>query len=478
MEPFDDGGVFWLSNSPDYRVSANLNFDGEAFTLSTDASLVQPKIPAGQGDPRTIDRVVHPVVLGRMRRLGEVTLLNVNRVSRRGLDPNAREEWSACAALLGSHVGNPVFSRAAFSFDVLVSWANPPSLVNWDSPAGDTIDLTRHELDRACVNESIVRLTADWAGEAGDDAVDVRRQCWLRVDLPSLGLSDLLERWVGPLQDMLIILLGRPVRLTDLSVVPVGGPDETENGATGRSSSVRVVFGGLMAAPGTKVSWASLRNWGTPTMFVREDLPIGFGELVKGWFAARAEFSEAVALLCSPFYAPFMYSEQRYAAIFQSAEAAARLKYAGPERTKQKHRARVRAIVDAARAADVLDEDVGWAERVLRSRNDKTLAQLIGELLADIGVLGDKIIERDPEFAGTTASTRARVSHPGGQAVTTEQRYWYGEVLLWIMRARLATEAGLPLEGITAQILDRGHFTQTVEQIEAPRGYASRHGSA
>lgn len=127
MEPFDDGGVFWLPYTPARPVSGHLRFDGEAFMLSTDASLVHVEMPDDEDVPHSRERVVHPVIFGRMRNLGEVTLLEANGVPSPPFYGDDVEEWSAPAALLGSHVVEPVFSKASFSFDVLVSWGKPPS---------------------------------------------------------------------------------------------------------------------------------------------------------------------------------------------------------------------------------------------------------------------------------------------------------------------------------------------------------------
>lgn len=136
------------------------------------------------------------------------------------------------------------------------------------------------------------------------------------------------------------------------------------------------------------------------------------------------------------------------------------------EKTKAEHRQRVARIVEAARAGDVPAEDVDWANGILASRNDKTLTDLIGELVAGAGALGEAILARDPDFARTVASARARVSHPGGKhGLSSVQRYWYGEVLLWVVRARLAGEAGLATDLMSHQVTKRGSFDHAVSEI-------------
>jgi NAD(P)-dependent dehydrogenase (short-subunit alcohol dehydrogenase family) len=52
---------------------------------------------------------------------------------------------------------------------------------------------------------------------------------------------------------------------------------------------------------------------------------------------------------------------------------------------RRSHQERVAAVVRAAQAAGVEDDTVTWAERVLRSRNDKTLAQKIEDVVRSAG---------------------------------------------------------------------------------------------
>lgn len=467
MEPFDDVGTFWLQSDPDRRVGGHLEFDGDAFALTIDGTLRHAEEPTeGEFVLQNAERVVHPVVLGHLRISGEVTLLDAVGFPVDAFFGHVTETWTPRVAILGAAIADPTFGKASFSFDVLVPWVHPPGIVQWESPQKGTIDLTSQTLNEISIGEATVRLTAGWAGKAGGDSLDVHRTLFISVEMPPMRVHDVLDSWVRPVQDLLIVLLGRPVRITEFMVVHQPEPVEGRNP---RRESLRVVIGGLRIAPGAEPSWASLRGWGSPTVYVGEELPIEFGELLAGWLGVRENFGESITLLCGPFYAPFMYSEHRYSSTFQSAESIAQAKYAGAEQTQEDHRQRVGAIVEAARAAGVSDDDVAWAERVLRGRNDKPLAQLIDELIGNLGDLGQAVLRKDPNFARTAASARARVAHPGRQGLSTVQRYWYGEVLSWLVRAQLLVEGGLPLDALSARIIDRGNFTQTVEKLEPPR---------
>lgn len=473
MQPFDDVGTFWLPSDPDHQVDGELRFDGETFTLKVSDYLERVEPPSsgvvlmGQTDWK-----VHPVVLGRLRTDGEVTLLEVGGLPA---DPGfelVSETWAPSVAVLGATLDEPRFRKALIDFDVLIPWLTPPRFVSWDvdTPNVGTIDLSRKTLDEVSVAGAVVQVVAESEGTAGDH-LDIRRRCWVTVETGSMSIDEVFDDWVGPIQQLLIVLLGRPVRLTELRVLPdqdFEASDANQRRRSGRRLSV--VRSGMLVAPATDASWSNLRNWGTSSIYASEDLPIRFGELLAGWFEVRRTFGESITLLCGPFYAPFMYAEHRYSAAFQAAESIAQAKFTGAELAAHEHQARVAAVVDAARAAGVAERHVEWAQRILQDRNDKPLAAKITELLAGLGALGEAVLSRDPKFGRTAAGARARVAHPGGRGLTAVQRHWYGETLLWLVRAQLLVEAGLSLDVLAQQILDRGHFTQVVERLEQPGG--------
>src|SRR5215207_1929445 len=97
------------------------------------------------------------------------------------------------------------------------------------------------------------------------------------------------------------------------------------------------------------------------------------------------------------------------------------------------HQEGVAAIMRAAQAAGVEDDTVVWAERVLRSRNDKPLSQKIQEVVRSAGAGGDAVLKTAPTFPSTVVDERGGVSHPGmGKSLDAANRYWNSEVLTWI----------------------------------------------
>jgi hypothetical protein len=120
--------------------------------------------------------------------------------------------------------------------------------------------------------------------------------------------------------------------------------------------------------------------------------------------------------------------------------------------------------VRAAQAAGVDDDTVAWAERVLRSRNDKTLAQRIEDVVRSAGACGDAVLKAAPTFPSTVASERTSVSHPGAAgSLDAADRHWHGEVLTWIARTVLLDAAGV--RDVDRRTAARAAFQHAVEQL-------------
>jgi hypothetical protein len=131
---------------------------------------------------------------------------------------------------------------------------------------------------------------------------------------------------------------------------------------------------------------------------------------------------------------------------------------------RRSHQERVAAVVGAAQAAGVEDDTVAWAERVLRSRNDKTLAQRIEDVVRSAGACGDAVLKAAPTFPSTVASERTGVSHPGaGRSLDAADRYWHGEVLTWIARTVLLAAAGV--HDVDRRTVARAAFQHAIEQL-------------
>lgn len=167
------------------------------------------------------------------------------------------------------------------------------------------------------------------------------------------------------------------------------------------------------------------------------------------------------------YYTAFMFSEHKYSSVFQSAEALASARgLSGREKSRAEHRSRVKDVVSAARAAGVDEDTIGWAKRILRDRNDKPLWKQIHDLVLSTGKIGQRVLEASPDFGPITAGARTGVSHGGAlKKLDPVGRVWHGEVLRWVVRARILMDLGIPFEEVERRVLSRGAFNRTVDEI-------------
>lgn len=170
--------------------------------------------------------------------------------------------------------------------------------------------------------------------------------------------------------------------------------------------------------------------------------------MVGRWFEQRDGFVEVLGRLLDPFYAPFMTPEHSYSATFQSAEAlhdgfaeqGGMSAFDTKERPKDDHRDRVVKVLDLLRTTtgDLQDDDLDWAGRVLRARNDRSLSDKVRALVVSAGAVGDSVLAALPAFPVDAARLRGGVAHGGGRAERRRRaRALHEQVLRWVVRGHI-----------------------------------------
>jgi hypothetical protein len=92
---------------------------------------------------------------------------------------------------------------------------------------------------------------------------------------------------------------------------------------------------------------------------------------------------------------------------------------------------------------------------------------LMGDLVNSTGSVGEAVLAASPKFCDLVATARTGVSHPGAKSgVDPVTRYWQGEVLRWIIRARALTEIGMPLSEVERRVSQRAGFSDALQQIQ------------
>ncbi len=379
-----------------------------------------------------------------------------------GLDA---ETWSAAFALIGGLVTQDTFSQVTVVLDYLMPWMRPPAILRSSlTDALVTIDAAQHALATAKLDDgATIRLITGADGHHGETAVHLDQWCAFEVTGKPRSLLEILDEWVRPLQDLLVVCLGRAVRIEAMLVrSPAQGP---------RESALDVAFKAVQ--PPRSGSLSHLDSYDSPTLLTYKALPLPFAVFIKQWLQLYGQFPDAVTQFCGPYYAPFIYTRHWYGSIFQSAEAVAKATGETREKSRKDHRRRVKAVLTALEKAKLDQEIVCWVERLIR-RNDKPLAQLIEELIISTEDVGEHLLVAVPDLAGLAVATRTHVSHPGVQGPEVLVQHRLGQVLTWVIRVRLLAELGIPVSTLAASTILKPAFQHDVQELAALHGTHSK----
>jgi hypothetical protein len=453
-------GMWWLPGSSE--VPGVVRVESSDMSFRVDEQL-EP-LPVGEvakvGPPSW---VVHPIVLGRARDGRHVTLLAVGGQHRRGQHGSDEQQFTVGFVVVGRHLTADVFHEFVFEFDYLTAWSEPPAVTDRQGDGSELFSWDRVTLGKAEKGGDTLELMSGAIGEISSLVVDLEQRCWfvLRRAAGS-SLDEAISEWIRPMQDLLTLSVGLPIRLTSLKVRLLDD-DARDDAAVVHFQPFQVLNQSVSAR-------SSLLSYTSPALFLRRGLTDqqSFEALVTLWLAVRDELRSSVVLLLSPYYTPFLYNEHRFSTTFQSAEAYAKKRFGGRQKSKPEHASRVNAVTDALAEANLSDDVVGWARRVLASRNDKPLTELIDELLTDSGSVGLAIRDADPETAHIVASDRGGLSHGGAAGrLDAKSRYWYAEALRLLMRARLLEEICIDRDVCAKQVRARSTFVQALMELRA-----------
>lgn len=463
MNSFSLRGTWWLPETTDRVVPGVLTFDEDGVTLVIYGTVYQPDI-----EPNIPEWRETPVILGRSHDGEKVSVLHAEGANFTH-ENTAQSVYKVGLALRGLHVVEDVFAEAWCGFDCLEAWAGSPRLIDDMAMSGQVaVRIDSSTIDQAQIGQASVSLTAGVSYDLRPYAIRVDQEPAFHIKFPESSLHELLDKWVRPLQDLLTFSLDRSVRLTTFRLRPtmLSDMDRMVRLLGAGNSFADAFFPAVQARQGRVPTREEVETFTAPTLLTYHSSGLQFQELISRWFALRAELRDVFVLLTGPYHARFIFDEHRYSSAFQSAELLAKKRINAREKTPEAHRARVTAIISALSNAGVDSEAVDWAQRVLQSRNDKPLRELITELTRSIGAIGEAIFNASPNFSSIATNARTGVSHPGlRRRLGAGGRYWYADALRWIVRARLLVDMGIPLEDAERRVLDRGSFSQMLEEI-------------
>ncbi len=210
-------------------MSGTLTFSPDGLALVVHDSLVPTvRVPDAVLEQTAPDWQETAVIHGRSHGRQKVTLLGAGGANLIG--PHvARSHYRVRLALTDVEVSVNAFTEVQCEFDCLTAWTEPPSI---SEPLDDSrrqfrLRFENAELGTARVAGAQVELIATVVGSIGGNSANAEQEAAFRIRLPSTSSRDIVNQWVRPLQDLLVLALGRAVRLTGLYMKPEGaGPDE------------------------------------------------------------------------------------------------------------------------------------------------------------------------------------------------------------------------------------------------------------
>jgi len=404
-------------------------------------------------------------MFGVTRAHEDVTLFQTGGISTPGPFDTVQEDYRVGAALFGVHTLTDTFLEARVEFDWLGPWLCPPGLVDDNDGATISVQWGWRDLAAATIDDDPVSVRYGGRGTAGTHQVNVERCAHFRVTFATpRSHRNIVEGRIRPIQDLLTIAIGRPVRLTSLHLRPAGSVDDL--GREFGELRLDILQAETFGSASFSDRIASLLNYSAPTLVMGNDPNVPLDRLIPAWFKTWEANRNLIGLLLGRYYAPFMYTAHRYSSAFQAVEALhGRPAFSGRELDRSAHSDRVSAVVRATAAHGLDPDTIGWVQRVLQSRNDKPLWRKVEDVTRSLGQAGEAILRTVPSFSMVAAALRAEVSHPTSDAANRRRMHWYGEVLHWIARGRLLASAGVPEIG--QRIHDRAAFRHAVAQLRS-----------
>ena len=447
-------GHFWDPEHPDRKIPGEFRFDEDGVSLTLFDALrefVFPEHEVVDGTPKWVTiPVIHGELHGATREA--VSLLASTGLDLAGPYGEVTETYRGQVAVLGGHVAADLFEWCACQFDALPAWVNPPPTT--DLREGEaTVRTKTLALDSVTIDGVEVTLVAaphvSLQPVAGD--FSVTQTIEFRLVGPATAVRELVDTRIRSLHNLLTVAVGLPIRLTKLEV------------AETRDTPLRleVLFASTQAARSRELLPSTARNYDSSMLAGHEDLPLS---LLTKWAVQEDEDDDCIMLLCSPFFAPFMYVENKYANTYQSAESMAADRHGGREMDRAAHRERMARIEDALTQAGISDDEIARVKR-LTNRNDKTQVQLLTEWIESCGDVGEAVLAAVPNFAQLAASARVSVSHGGAARFDSLTKHWLTEVLRFLVRYRLLLEMGVAEDHLTRRIVKNPQFTRPLKEL-------------
>jgi|GEM_PF-6715409 len=396
-------GAWWRPEKPDEQVAGSFVWDPrEGGRLDLLGFFVDDG-----GDPTHFQApIVHGVAEGN-----EYTLINCHTTQFNLRTPGVTTQQlrpfaGALAGILHPDPTEADFDRLTMDVDYvaeLSGWTHiTPRYASSDWERFDFVSIEyEHPSDVvANLRSESIRLASEWS--SGGDPIgraEIRETVRLVVDSRApIGLSDLIERYVGPLRDLVTFAAQVPAAIRS---VTVAGPSTTEVLDSGRTikrpSEVLLPF---LEGDARDSTTTRLRH----SLLAIPTEPRALRSLLQSWLDLRQRLAPVIDLRFAASYARFTYGENRFLNAVQAVEALHRRALAGvPDPEDLEARAAV--------LAGCPDEHRLWLEGKLQYAHEPTLRRRLREVLDFVGTGLRPATGPPAKFINAVVTTRNELTH-------------------------------------------------------------------
>lgn len=440
MKPVEIDGQWWRPDAAvGKQVRGTLIVTHQGIHVDLDQSIAEWK-QVGSHLERDLGVNAYPIVHGQLIDGRFVTLVEAET----GLSVDGPTTLRAKYCLLGVYViDEPQVSHAEIELDWLDSWIDSDLFYDDNASPVLHVEVGTERLVEIAVEDGVeVALASGMFGDADVRGVDLKRRSHFAVDFDQpCALGEVVSDHVRPLQDLVTLCLGRPVRVIDIRVlVPGQHPPDV---------LLECLCPITQAAEEADLDPARLQAFDSPALVSGAQFLDHFDVLLPAWYAARERCAGAIIKINAPSYARFMYLENRAAIAVQAVEALHEVQFDSKQLPSPEHKKRRMAAVQAMKAAELPDDWVDWAGRVLSGANRVPIVDQITHILSLTGAFEASLTHAVPDFAKGAARLRNLSSHGSGTtsshaADEVERNHYLTELVMWTLRIALLSLADVP----------------------------------
>lgn len=449
MDELEVSSLWQRPDEPTALIRGTLSCTSRGIVLASDRPMVSPRRQAGV-EEFNLGTVYWPIVHGRGDDGRAITLLEAEG----RVNPVGDHSTRAQAALIGDQpVSANAFAQVRMSFDWLTAWLEPGVLYDRGAKDDDQtmkVDLAEKPLCSAELDFGALTFLAGAKWQLARNSVSATR--WTCIDIKlndPLPWRELLDQHVRPLQDFLIVALGRSVGLTSLIVRAEDESVEVSNDGLKGPWWFDVKVPLIQRDAVTVADRGALNAYPSSVLLGGQDLIANAEEILRGWYEVNARNRTAIMRLNAQAYAPFNYLSNQSAGVAQAFESLFLGECEAKQKSKTEHAERVAMVHSVLEASSLDSETVAWATGVVQSRNDKSFPERFADVLTLSGELGRYLADSVPDLDRQLAGLRHAVSHgssnskrPSRKDPEITRMFCLKELGTWAMRTALLELAG------------------------------------